>query len=301
MNKVSVTASVAAAVALGYFAVGSLSSEDDERKSAGKKTLVSKTRRPQSGMPTGKTAVRVSPGATALPSRGLNDNSVRKLDPRALLVGLDGFEKENRLNDIEKEVVQMLRDYLDKEISVGRELHEEFAQLLREAHHGPYATMVGRATKLKLLSVLDSIGYGGCSSAIGEALLDYVTDPEPAVARASMERFMQAISDFSLGDRERAQLVLAASITVDNRDDMGWVYSQFATMRHSVAVDTFVKISEHGNDIAVNLLGEEILNYTGDENITTVEDAEKWLKDNPDGEEDEAFYGGLKEGDGIGI
>ena len=37
--------------------------------------------------------------------------------------------------------------------------------------------------------------------------------------------------------------------------------------------------------------------FTGEDDITTPEQLDKWLKDNPDDEDDEEFYGNADKGD----
>lgn len=40
---------------------------------------------------------------------------------------------------------------------------------------------------------------------------------------------------------------------------------------------------------------EQIEFFTGEDNLSTVEDVENWLQNNPDGPDDDDLYGGFKD------
>ena len=62
-------------------------------------------------------------------------------------------------------------------------------------------------------------------------------------------------------------------------------------MRNSVAVDTYKEIFKTGSPQIKERLVESMQDFTGEDDITTPEQLDAWLKENPDDEDDEEFYG----------
>ena len=61
-------------------------------------------------------------------------------------------------------------------------------------------------------------------------------------------------------------------------------------MRNSVAVATYKEILKSGTEEAKQRVWESVEDFTGEE-ITTVEQLDEWLKQNPDDEDDDDLYG----------
>ena len=100
-----------------------------------------------------------------------------------------------------------------------------------------------------------------------------------------------ALSDVSLGDRERAKIVSLASTVLTDTDALEQIFMEISNMRNSVAANTIFTILQDGTPEAKRLIIETMEFVTGEDNIKTVEDLEKWLAENPDGEYDDDLYG----------
>lgn len=306
MSRQSVIVIAIGVVVVGYFGFLLLPSDSGRAAVRDRQTLRSrKVKNDRSAAPRRETRIRTT--ASRLHG-GLDGKGISQLAEKADFSG--ALEKvletaqEKALSEAEREIIEKLRDLVGTNSgggSLGRASCRELARLLKMAASQKFAGQIGLNTKRALFEAVQSVGTGSGSSEVAEALLDYLADADPEITQAALDRFLEAVSDFSLGDRERAQLVVAASMTMDKAEDLEWAFSQFPTMRHSVAVDAFNQVAQRGNDTAKSMLPEQISNYAGDEAITTPEQAQEWLKEYPDGEDDEAFYGGLKDDGGMGI
>ena len=112
------------------------------------------------------------------------------------------------------------------------------------------------------------------------------------VAQMALDQFEQALSDISLGDRERAKIVSLASTVITDSDALEQIFMEISNMRNSVAANTIFTICQDGTPEAKKLIVGTMELVTG-EDIKTVEDLAKWAAENPDGEFDEDLYGPL--------
>lgn len=71
------------------------------------------------------------------------------------------------------------------------------------------------------------------------------------------------------------------------------MFMEINNMRHSVGASLLVEICLNGTETAKALMPEQIEFFTGEDNLVTVEDVEKWLENNPDGPDDDDLYGGF--------
>ena len=76
---------------------------------------------------------------------------------------------------------------------------------------------------------------------------------------------------------------------------LDWMLSGVIDSRHSVGIDTFDYIAKKGTKEAKEMLPDYLDLFTGDEEVKTMEDARKWLDNNPDEPDDEEFFGPLTE------
>ena len=139
-------------------------------------------------------------------------------------------------------------------------------------------------------AMIDALGWFG-SSCLAE-IAGFMADSDEEIAQAAIEKYEEALSDFDLSDRERSKLLVMASQVITDPDAMDSMLFELNNMRHSVAVDTIKQLMASGGAATQTVLPDNIEFYTGEEGMNTPEKLDQWLKDNPDDEWDEEFYGG---------
>ena len=103
------------------------------------------------------------------------------------------------------------------------------------------------------------------------------------------------LSDFDLSARERSEILIQASKVINDADAIDSMLFELNNMPNSIAVETIKRLMIEGNTATKQVLPENVEFFTGEENMNTFEKLDEWLKENPDDEDDEEFYGGSKE------
>ena len=119
-----------------------------------------------------------------------------------------------------------------------------------------------------------------------------MADGDEEVVQSAIEKYEEALSDLDLSDRDRSLILIQASKVIDDADAMDSMLFELNNMRHSVAVKTLKVLMAEGNKATKQVLPEAIEFYTGEENINSPLKLDEWLKQNPDEEGDDEFYGG---------
>ncbi len=129
-------------------------------------------------------------------------------------------------------------------------------------------------------------------------LIGFMADSNPEVLDDVMKNFTEGIDDAELGDRELANIFKQIAPVIKDDDAIDAILMGLENdMRNSVAVDTYKDLFVNGSDEIKQRLVESMQDFTGEDDITTPEQLDKWLKDNPDDEDDEEFYGNADKGD----
>ena len=129
-------------------------------------------------------------------------------------------------------------------------------------------------------------------------LIGFMADSDPDVLEDVMSHFESAIDDSSLSDRELSDIFKSVSKVLDNEDALDALFMGIESdMRNSVAVETYIEIIKNGSEAAKARVWESIEDFTGEDDIKTVEDLVRWSNDpeNADDEDDDDFYGGDKD------
>lgn len=127
-------------------------------------------------------------------------------------------------------------------------------------------------------------------------LLGFMADTDPDVLDDVMTKFEDAIDDAELGDRALSEILKSVAKVLDNEEALDALFMGIESdMRNSVAVATYKEILKTGSDAAKSRVWESIEDFTGEDDIKTIEQLEEWLKENPDDEDDEDFFGPDKE------
>ena len=143
-------------------------------------------------------------------------------------------------------------------------------------------------------NTIDMLGWAG-GDGLSE-MVGFMADADAEVATYAKEKFQDALDDFTLSDREISAVLKEVVKVEHDQESLDMYISQLSNMRNSVKVDTALAIVDSGNEDAVAVL-ENNLDFhfgagEGDYEVKTRADIVQYGKDNPDGEDDEAFYGG---------
>ncbi len=193
-------------------------------------------------------------------------------------------DDEAKLNAEQRKMIEAIRAALDAE---DRPRVLKLVQALQASDEWPD----GIPKSIKMAAI-EALGWFG-SSCLPE-IAGFLGDSDSEVVQSAIEKYEEALSDFDLSDRERSTILIEASKVINDADAMDSMLFELNNMRHSVAVATLKELMVSGNAATKSVLPDNIAFYIGEESITTPEQLDQWLKENPDDEDDEAFYGGAK-------
>jgi hypothetical protein len=197
-------------------------------------------------------------------------------------------EEMAELTDLAKKLLVSLQAALDAED------FEQIKSILAMIENSPRGVLSKTANGIPVYlrrKLVEALGWFGAEGM--PEIVDFLGDENQEVAEAAIEQFELALEDITLGDRARAEIVVMASKALHDHDALERIFMEISNMRNSVAIPTLVEICQTGTEEARDLMPETIPFVTGTDEgeIATVEDMEKWLSENPDGEDDEDLYG----------
>lgn len=204
-------------------------------------------------------------------------------------------EESRELTDLAKKVLASLQSAIDS---------NDLAQIraiIETVKNSPKGSLSHFAEGLPVAlrkRLVESLGWFG-NDAIPD-LMEFLADSDSDVSQMAIDQFQLALEDITLGDRERADIVAAASHVVTDTDFLDMLFMEISNMRNSVAAQAMADVLLYGTEEAKSLIPDTIEFVTGEENMSTVEDIERWSNDNPDGPDDEDLYGPMSLGDDSG-
>lgn len=236
-------------------------------------------------------------------SRNSRFASRRRQTPVARKVGRDPDSKPviniedpefAELDEMQKEILKEIQEMLDSgdfkglSIAISHMIDMGKQRALDVgANDYDWSRYVPLVMKRK---AVEALGWFG-SEALPE-IMGFIGDIDNEIAEDAQMRLEQALQDYELSDRSLAEIVVKLMSIATDPDTVDSYYMELSRMRNSVMISTLVEIGQSGSDVAKEKLAENISFYTGDFSIETVEQAEQWLKENPDDEFDDEFYGG---------
>lgn len=198
---------------------------------------------------------------------------------------------EEELDSAMREVLAQLRDALnDADLASARKAVAHLKASGGGTASAGTANWAKNVPKALLNAAVETLGYFG-GDAI-EDLLDFIADDDPDVAQNAIDQLELALQDFTLGDRDRAEVIKSVSTVLTDAETLDWMLSSALDARHSVGIETLAFIAEYGTPEAREMVPSYIDLFTGGEGGTTIAEAKAWLAENPDAPDDEAFYGG---------
>ena len=214
------------------------------------------------------------------------ERKVREKAEKPRLLDLND-EEEAKLNAYSRKILSDLQEALDSE-NFGK-----VRSLVRKMLEIPPDPKFGAEGVSKLLrrSAVEAMGWFGAKG-IPE-LAGLLADADPDIAQSAFDQFDLALQDITLSDYERADIISLAAKALTDVDGLEMLFMEINNMRNSVAAGLLVDICLNGTEAAKGLMPDQIEFVTGEDNIVSVEDIENWLKNNPDGPDDDDLYGGF--------
>lgn len=199
---------------------------------------------------------------------------------------LDDAE-DAKLSALAKSILKDLQDALDSDDF--KRISTILARMQSLMARGKFSD-IPVSIRLKAVEALGWFGAKGVPEMVG-----FLADADPEVVQMSIEQIENALDDITLSDRERSEIISIASKYITDDDALEYIFMNINDMRPSVGIGTLVDICENGNEQSRAKMPDAIEFFTGDGEIRTVEDAERWLEENPDPEGADEQWGGWKE------
>lgn len=191
-------------------------------------------------------------------------------------------EEELNLTEEQRKLIEEIRKALDME---DKKTVVRLVQRMQASDEWPDGI-----PKSIRMAAIEALGWFGVSCL--PEIAGFLADADAEVLQTAVEKYEEALSDFDLSDRERSLILIQAAKVITDADAMDSMLFELNNMRHSVAVETIKELMVSGSDATKSVLPDNIEFYTGEEEITTAEQLDEWLEENPDDEDDEEFYGG---------
>ena len=141
----------------------------------------------------------------------------------------------------------------------------------------------------QVAQALGSCGKDGLAELAG-----LMADPDVMVMKAAANSYEELLIDAD-GDKDLSEILLSLMPAVHDHEMLESFLGELGNMRNSVRVDTVRQIYAMGNADAAEVLGQNLSSYFGDDESGFVVkgegDLKEYLERNPDGDDDESFYG----------
>lgn len=200
-----------------------------------------------------------------------------------------GSDEEEKLNALQRKLLEDIRAALRK---------DDYRTLMRLVHRmqasDEWPDGIPKSIKK---AALEALGWYG-SKCLPE-IVNFLGDADSQIVAEATSQWEDAIAECD-SDRDIAAQVKLAARVVNDADSMESIVVETLNMRHSVAVETFKEILANGNALAQQKALEQIADYTNEEGITTADQLDAWLEENPDDPSDEEMYGGIDDSDADG-
>lgn len=145
------------------------------------------------------------------------------------------------------------------------------------------------------LGVLEAMSHAvaSCGAEALPEMVGLLASKDPAVAEVASDSFEEMLM-MADGDGELSEMIISVVPYLKDTELINSALMELDHMRNSVRVKTAVAIFESGQEVAVNVLKDNVSTYFSEEGapeVKTCEDVINFGKNNPDGEDDETFYG----------
>ena len=194
---------------------------------------------------------------------------------------------KNALSEIERQMLDLLQTGLDRD---DAKMVRQVANMIQHPADGRHMDDLPLVMRQK---VIEALGWFG-SECLPE-LAGFLADADADTRQAAFDQFELALEDITLSDYDRAKIVIQAARVLTDDDMLDRMFMELISMRNSVGVSAIADVFKNGTPEALAKMPDTLELFTGEDNLKTIEDVEKWLEENPDGPDDDDLYGGLKD------
>lgn len=207
-------------------------------------------------------------------------------DPDFTLAAME----DAQLSDEYRQLLLKLQEILGKDDRKG--VIRLAQDILARIQRGQDVPMFVREQMVRALA---SCGSDGIPELAG-----FLADINEMIVQEAANAFEEMLIDAD-GDAELATILMSILPAVNDQSMLEGFMSELGNMRNSRRVDTVKQIIASGNEAAIKVLNENLSSYFGDDEngfkVNAVGDLDEYLARNPDGEDDETFYGKWQNGD----
>lgn len=196
-------------------------------------------------------------------------------------------DEELSLTKLQRAIMAELQQALDDENLAG--VRKAIAKFPRSLDAAKGEVEVPRYMREQAIEALKWFG-----AKAAEDMLDFALDSDDSLADEGWDGFVEALSDPDMSDFARAELVKASLKTLTDADKVEEMLDQLFQMRNSVKADTILDILQNGTKPAQEKLIEDLGAHLDGEEISTMDDVQRWKLQNPDEPEDGEIYGGAQ-------
>lgn len=212
--------------------------------------------------------------------RGMQVDEGEKIRERPSLVD-DG---DVELTELQKSVLDELRIALDEDDVVKlRSVIRKFNE--PESKGG----LAGDVPKVLRSHAITALGWFGSVAALD--LIEFMADADPEIEDEAFAQFEMALDDWDVSDYERASILKTVMQALHDTDRIDMMLMTLSNMRNSVKGQAVIDILGSGTPEAKEVMQEQIEFYT-DFDVKDANAVAEWIKNNPDDEWDDEFYGG---------
>lgn len=151
-----------------------------------------------------------------------------------------------------------------------------------------------KAARLAIIKrqILDAIsGSDFAGAALADLAMEFAADENVDVAKQASELLMEALRDSTLGDYQRAEIIIAAAKEIDSQAKVYRLCQEMGKLRNSVRVNVITTMYETGTEAVKSQIPRLVRNLTYDPSMKTPDQLGEWLEQNPDSLYDDAYYG----------
>ena len=288
---VALTLFVAASGMLSWI-LSSGSGKPDKSKALVSRTM-SKSGEGQRGEPgrKGRQETRIDLPSSAAKGSGVTskkDEAGKEAVSEGELSGLFA----NVITDLEKSI----REALDaKDPEAVKRLMKMLAGLVHDPKYGPLAQAAFRDARNRVTMMDWKAAKSGSSGGDDAGVVDFVNALASAAgldAQMDLSTELMMKLDGWASDAERGEVVRTYSEKVNDEsiaDQLAWEIDS-NKMRNSEAIRTLTHMLENGTDVVREKAIAAAEKFTGLEEITSTDQLQEWLKENPDSEGDAKRY-----------
>lgn len=182
---------------------------------------------------------------------------------------------DEEMSSLSKEhciILDALRNAFDKENKA------QVLQIVRDIQKtNGWEDSTPKIIKEEALEALDWFGVDTLPEVVG-----FLADKDKEILESAIDRFESAVEDSDIKEIDRANILVMAAQVITDSEALESMFFELNSMENSIAVEAIKKLWVSANETAKALLPETIESITGEDDITTPEKLDAWLRENSD-------------------